>query len=129
MLKDKLYEFFVRRHSGVRYEYERYVQEHIVEHYENRMRHLKILFKLNWHYRVKKLDEPMIYFDYVDDSDVTEEIVINNVSKNEKIEEVKNKKHAEKNTVIKETTTKNSPGKSVQGNLPYLQGAESRSKK
>ena len=62
-LKDKLYDFVVRKNENVRYEYERYVQEHLVEHYEGRARHWKILRKLIWHYRVNKKNEPMLYWD------------------------------------------------------------------
>lgn len=62
-IKDKLYDYVVRKNENVRYEYERYVMEHTVEHYENRRKHWKILWKLNWHYRVKKKNEPMMYWD------------------------------------------------------------------
>lgn len=62
-IKDKIYNFLVRRNENVRYEYERYVQEHLVEHLESRRKHWKILWKLNWHYRVQKRTEPLIYCD------------------------------------------------------------------
>lgn len=61
--KDKVYDFLVRKNPSVQYEYERYVMEHTIEHYENRMKHWKILFELNWHYLVRKKNEPMLYFD------------------------------------------------------------------
>ena len=53
-IKDSIYNFLVRKNENVQYEYERYVMQNTIEHYENRMKHWKILFKLNWHYRVKK---------------------------------------------------------------------------
>ncbi len=61
-VKDKLYNWAVRKNENVRYEYERYVMEHTEEHYENRFKHWKMLWKLNWHYRVKKKNEPMLYY-------------------------------------------------------------------
>lgn len=63
--KDALYNWAVRKNENVRNEYERYVMEHTTEHYENRFKHWKMLWKLNWHYRVKKKSEPMLYFDNV----------------------------------------------------------------
>lgn len=63
-MKDKIYSFLVRRNEKVCYEYERYVQEHLIEHYESRLKHWKILGKLNLHYRVKKRQEPMLYWDH-----------------------------------------------------------------
>ena len=62
-LKDKMYIFLVRKNENVKYEYERYVMENIKEHYASHMKHWKILFKLKWHYQVKKRKEPMIYWD------------------------------------------------------------------
>lgn len=62
-LKDKFYNWAVRKNENVRYEYEKYVMEHTEEHYENRLKHWKILWKLNWHYRVKKKELPLLYFD------------------------------------------------------------------
>lgn len=64
-IKDTLYNLVVRKNENVRYEYERYVMEHTIEHYENRGKHWKILWKLNWHYRVKKKKEPMMYWDRI----------------------------------------------------------------
>lgn len=61
--KDNFYNFLVRKHPDVRYEYERYVMEHLAEHYESRGKHVKILFKLKWHYQVRKRTEPMLYWD------------------------------------------------------------------
>jgi len=60
-LKDSIYNFVVRKNDNVRYEYERYVMEHIVEHYEHRLTHWKILRKLVWHYRIKKKTIPLLY--------------------------------------------------------------------
>lgn len=62
-LKDKLYDYVVRKNPNVRYEYERYVMEHIDEHYTGRTKHWKVLGALTWHYRVKKKTEPMMYWD------------------------------------------------------------------
>lgn len=62
-MKQSIYDFLVRKNVRVHYEYERYVQENITEHYTNRLRHWALLWRLNWHYRVKKSDEPMLYFD------------------------------------------------------------------
>lgn len=62
-LKVKLYNFFVRSNEKVRNEYERYVIEHIEEHRSNRIRHIMLLIKLNWHYRIKKSKFPYIYND------------------------------------------------------------------
>ncbi|EEG92498.1 hypothetical protein ROSEINA2194_03651 [Roseburia inulinivorans DSM 16841] len=53
-IKKEIYDTLVRKDKNVQKEYERYVQEHIIEHYENRFKHWKILWKLNWHYRVVK---------------------------------------------------------------------------
>lgn len=60
---ERIYNSLVRKNKNVQREYERYVMEHTIEHYENRMKHWKILFKLNWHYRVKKSNNPLLYFD------------------------------------------------------------------
>lgn len=62
-VKDKLYNYFVRRNARVWYEYERYVREHIDEHHTHRLAHLKVLFKLNWFYRIKKGNTPYLYWD------------------------------------------------------------------
>ena len=63
MIKDKLYNYFVKKNGRVWYEYERYVREHIEEHRLHRFRHLKVLIKLNWFYRVKKGNTPYLYWD------------------------------------------------------------------
>lgn len=63
MLKDKLYNYFVRTNGRVWYEYERYVREHMEEHRLHRLKHLRILLKLNWFYRVKKGNTPYLYWD------------------------------------------------------------------
>lgn len=62
-LKDKMYDICVRTNEHVRYEYERYVREHIEEHRLQRWRHIRLLVKLNWFYRVKKSQPPYIFFD------------------------------------------------------------------
>lgn len=63
-LKDGIYNFLVRKNENVCYEYERYVRENIKEHYESHLKHWKILFKLKWHYQVKKKSEPLIYWNH-----------------------------------------------------------------
>ena len=62
-MKDMIYNHFVRSNLNIKYEYERYVQEHLDEHYTNRFKQWKILFELNWHYKVKKKKFPLIYWD------------------------------------------------------------------
>lgn len=97
-LKDRLYDLLVRKDVRVGNEYERYVQEHLVEHYENRFIHWKVLWQLNWHYRVKKCNEPLLYW--------------------EPGKKEKGVQH------VKEKGSK--PDKSKSDKLPYLDGAESR---
>lgn len=63
VIKDKLYNYFVRKNGRVWYEYERYVRENMVEHRLHRFRHLRVLIKLNWFYRVKKGNTPYLYWD------------------------------------------------------------------
>lgn len=58
-----LYELMVNSNANVKYEYERYVQENLEEHYTNRLKQWKILLSLNWHYRVKKSDRPLLFWD------------------------------------------------------------------
>lgn len=62
-LKNKIYHYIVRKNPGVCYEYERYVQENLKEHYENPIKHWKILWKLTKHYRIKHREEPLLYWD------------------------------------------------------------------
>lgn len=61
MLKDYIYNYLVRKNKYVQYEYEKYVIEHISEHKINRLGHWIILLKLNWHYRIRKKNEALIY--------------------------------------------------------------------
>ena len=62
-VKDIIYGGIVKRNAMVRYEYERFVMEHIEEHNRKRLLHWKVLWKLNWHYRIKKNEEPLLYKD------------------------------------------------------------------
>lgn len=62
-LKDKLYNYFVCSNPFVRYEYERYVQEHIEEHYTNRFKQWKILFQLRKHYIHENKSDPLLFWD------------------------------------------------------------------
>ncbi|MBP8969550.1 MAG: hypothetical protein KBG42_09755 [Lachnospiraceae bacterium] len=56
-----LYNSFVRKNSDIQYEYERYVMEHMDEHYSHRLKQWKLLLDLNVHYRIKKHTERMIF--------------------------------------------------------------------
>lgn len=67
-----LYELIVNTNSNVKYEYERYVQENLEEHYTNRLRQWKILFSLNWHYRVLRSKKPLLYWDQYKNDDSKE---------------------------------------------------------
>ncbi len=58
-----LYDYFVGKNLRVKYEYERYVKEHLDEHYLNRFKHFRLLAKLNIEYRLKKRKVPYIYWD------------------------------------------------------------------
>lgn len=62
-LKDEMYNMFVRKNGRIWYEYERYVREHIEEHRCHRLRHVWLLIKLNWFYRVKRENTPYLYWD------------------------------------------------------------------
>lgn len=62
-LKNCMYNYLVKKNGRVWYEYERYVREHMEEHRLHRFRHLRVLIKLNWFYRVKKGNTPYLYWD------------------------------------------------------------------
>lgn len=62
-MSNKLYDYWVNRNNCVKYEYERYVKEHIAEHYLHRFRHIRLLLKLNRHFVTKEIDKPMLYWD------------------------------------------------------------------
>ena len=51
-LKDKLYYLLVEKNPSIREEYQSYVRSHPDEHRFDRKRSLKLLLKLNWHYRI-----------------------------------------------------------------------------
>lgn len=108
MLNDKLYGYFVRKNGRVWYEYERYVREHMEEHRLHKFRHLKILLKLNWFYRVKKGNTPYLYWD-VPLEPITE--------KKEVIKEIENKDRNDKK--VTSVQNKRNPL------LPYIENAES----
>lgn len=78
-IKEKIYDYLVRKNENVRYEYERYVMEHVNEHYENRLKHWGILISLKWHYQVMKSDKPMLY---------QNKLIENNVKKEEKLNQI-----------------------------------------
>ncbi len=67
-LKSQIYNFLVRKNENVQYEYERYVMENIQEHYESHAKHWKILWKLNWHYRIRKNSTPLIFWDRLNET-------------------------------------------------------------
>lgn len=73
LIKDKIYDFFVRRNEKVMYEYERYVMEHITEHYVKRIRHWRLLIKLNCHYVIKRKTTPLLYWDQVNPASTIKE--------------------------------------------------------
>lgn len=50
-IKDRMYDYLVRRHDDIRTEYENYVAENLTEHKENRLKHWKMLLGLNWKHR------------------------------------------------------------------------------
>ncbi|MCI7491676.1 MAG: hypothetical protein MSA91_02675 [Lachnobacterium sp.] len=111
-MKEFLYDFFVRKNGRVQYEYERYVREHIDEHYLHRLRHLRLLLQLNWFYRVKRGNTPYIYWDTplvenkperksknIDKKTVT----TNNIQKNEKEQKRETTVNEEKYPFISES--------------------------
>ncbi|MBP3506584.1 MAG: hypothetical protein J6K43_09315 [Lachnospiraceae bacterium] len=109
-----LYNFFVRKNKHVQYEYERYVMEHLEDHYGNRLKHWKILWSLNVHYRIKKKTEPMIY--------------INEMSTC-KDEDTRLK--TEENSKLLDSKTDNLNSRAISNSknadkLPYLDGSESK---
>ncbi len=110
-LKDKLYDYIVRKNANIRYEYERYVQEHIPEHYTHRSRHWKILGKLIWHYRVAKKTQPMMYWEK------------NGSSAHETEQAIPDQTHNIKKPDPKKTIEAANSATPVKG--PYLRGAES----
>jgi len=68
-MKRWLYDKVVRENVNLQHEYERYVQEHLHEHYEKRGKHWKILLRLLWHYRIKKNVEPLLYWDILNNNE------------------------------------------------------------
>lgn len=104
-IKNKLYDWLVRKNEWVRYEYERYVMEHTVEHYEHRLLHWKMLWKLNWHYRIRKKKTPLLYWDInTEEKKVGQKVAALTIQE---------KGQAKRQPVSKEEK------------LPYLEGAES----
>ncbi|MBE5899672.1 MAG: hypothetical protein E7279_08735 [Lachnospiraceae bacterium] len=53
----------MRKNGRVWYEYERYVREHMEEHKTHRLKHIGVLIKLNWFYRIRKKGVPYLYPD------------------------------------------------------------------
>lgn len=60
-IKDKLYYFFAEKNWGVRREYVPYVAAHQEEHAKQPWKHWWILVKLNWHYRVLRRTDILVY--------------------------------------------------------------------
>lgn len=113
-LKDKLYDYFVRKNGRVWYEYERYVREHMEEHRLYRYRHLRILIKLNWFYRVKKGNTPYLYWDVP--------LQVENIKeKSTNIERIPQNINEVSKCVNVISGNVKKPSK-----LPYLEGAESK---
>lgn len=106
-LKNSIYNYIVRSNEDVRQEYEQYVQSHITEHYTNRWRHWKILMALNWHYRVKKNKDSLLY------------LMPPKQNERDTLEKTLNK------PTTKPTTKPNDTSIS-KIKLPYLRGSESR---
>lgn len=79
-LKNCMYNYLVRKNGRVWYEYERYVREHMEEHHLHRFRHLKVLIKLNWFYRVKKGNTPYLYWDVPLDPNIKASNAMTNMS-------------------------------------------------
>lgn len=111
-LKDKIYNSLVRKNGCVRYEYERYVMEHTVEHYEHRLLHWKILWKLTWHYRITKRQTPMLYWD---------KELSSTYGLNEQLKTV-----SEKPKIVNNSKETDKPKGVSDEKKPYLNGAESK---
>lgn len=61
-MNKRLYDLVVGKNEYVKYEYERYVREHLEEHYIHRFRHIKLLWKLIVHFEYKKSTQPLLYW-------------------------------------------------------------------
>ena len=68
MAKESFYNFWVRKNIKVKYEYERYVMDHIHEHRAKKLKHWMVLFRLNMHYRVFKRKKH-VYYPFVEASE------------------------------------------------------------
>lgn len=123
-LQETIYDNLVRKNENVKREYERYVMEHIAEHYESRFKHWKILWKLNWHYRVKKSDKPLLYWD----NDVKPAIATNSPTSNS-ASVVKAKENISSANVVQQNNVTNANVSKKMVSLPYLEGAESRAER
>ena len=60
-VKDYLYYVLATKNKDISAEYDRFVNENIEEHYQNHMKHIRVLLGLNWHYRVLKKTDGYIY--------------------------------------------------------------------
>lgn len=98
-LREIIYNELVRKNENVRREYEKYVIEHLEDHKKRRVKHWKILWELNWHYRVKGAENSLLY----EENKIQKNVVMQNATKIEtkskdKIEVIKVEK---KNEIIK----------------------------
>lgn len=120
-MNERFYNYFVRRNAFIRYEYERYVMEHLEEHKVNRFKQWKILFRLNWHYRIKECDKPLLYGDSNQSKTIWQIM-----GETKKIQNTKNAQSISAPKVASLPKQKISESKPEK--LPYLKGAESRSR-
>jgi len=59
-LKDKIYNFFVKKNWGVNLEYEPFIDTHKKSYGKCRLKRLWLLFRLNFHYRILRKKTPML---------------------------------------------------------------------
>lgn len=126
-LKDKFYDFWVRKNKNVQREYETYVRENINEHYTNRIRHWKMLWKLTVHYRIKKKTVPMLWNQYVK-SEVTvqDKLAPQTVQQRRLPVKSNNDNVAVQNKTASQTVQQGrSPAKPINDRFPCVNGPES----
>lgn len=98
-IKEYIYHQLVRVNDGVKNEYERYVIENIDEHYKHRLKHWKLLARLNWHYRILGKSDPLIFTNEKSGGNIVKPC---------------------------SNTKKSQEGDKVKKKLPYLRGSESK---
>ncbi len=62
-IKDKLYYYFAEKNWGVRREYGPYVDAHQEEHAKQPWKHWWLLVRLNWHYRVLRRENQLLWLE------------------------------------------------------------------